>query len=159
LSDTAPAITLTAIVSKRKIALNDVAVPTLVLLFDQGTSNTLDPVIGPVRDRWPTAQRVQIANVVDLRKFPKIVRKVAETLMSNSYKQNAAGVPADRDPADYIIILPDWDAKVMKALGIESVSERLAAAVIAPGGKLIGWAQGEDAPARTVAMLEEAGAV
>jgi hypothetical protein len=154
----APAITLTAVVSKRKIALNDVAVPTLVLLFDQGTSNTLDPVIAPVRDRWPTAERVQIANVVDLRKFPKIVRKVAETLMSNSYKQNAAGVPADRNPADYIIILPDWDAKVMKALGIESVSERLAAAVIAPGGKLIGWAQGDDAPARAVAMLEEAGA-
>lgn len=158
-STLAPAITLTAVVSKRKVSLNEVAVPTLVLLFDQGTSATLDPVREPVRALWPTAAQVQIANVVDCRKFPKLIRKIAETLMSNSYKTNAQDIPEGRDPADYIIILPDWEAKTMKALGIDDVSQRLALAVVAPGGKLIGTYQGEDAPERAVAMLKEAGAV
>jgi hypothetical protein len=44
----------------------------------------------------------------------------------------------------------------MKAVGVESVSERLAVAVVAPGGKLIGTAQGDDSPQRAVAMIEEA---
>ncbi len=107
MSSPAPAITLTAIVSKRKIVLNDVAVPTLLLLFDQGTSTTLNPVISLVRERWATADLVQIANVVDLRKFPKIVRKIAEQLMKNSYQENAKTVEPPREPADYVIILPD----------------------------------------------------
>jgi hypothetical protein len=156
LSTAAPAITLTAIVSKRTISLNDVAVPTLLLLFDQGTSATLNPVIRPVRERWPTAAEVQIANVVDLRKFPRIVHKIAEQLMKNSYAENARSVESPRDPADYVIIVPDWQAKVMKAVGIETVSERLALAVVAPGGRLIGAAQGDDAPQRAIAMLAEA---
>ena len=146
----APAITLKAVVSGRKIVLNDVSVPTLALLFDQATSTTLDPVIGPVRERWPEASQLQIANVVDGRKFPRIIRKVAETMMSSSYHSNAKEMPAGHDPADYILILPDWNASVMKALGIESVSERLALAVIAPGGSLIGTYQGEDAPAQAM---------
>lgn len=152
----APDITLTAVVSKRKFTLNALATPTLLLLFDQGTSGNLDPVIAAVREVWATADLVQIANVVDLRKFPKLVRKVAESLLNNSYKKNAENVQEGRDPADYIIILPDWDARVMKALGITGVSARIAIAVLAPGGKLIGTYQGEDEPAKAVEMLREA---
>ncbi len=158
MTEQAPALTLTAVVSKRNITVNAGTGPTLLLLFDQGTSTTLDPVLGPVRELWPAAEMVQIVNVVDLRKFPKVVRKIAEGLMANNYKENAKGVPADRDPADYIIILPDWDAKVMKALGIESVSKELALAVIAPGGALVGSYQGDGAGERAVELLRLAGA-
>ena len=152
----APDITLTAVVSKRKIALNAVTVPTLLMLFEQGTAGQIDPVLTAVRDVWPTADLVQIANVVDLRKFPKIVRKVAETLLNNSYKNNAKNVKAGREPADYVIILPDWQGKVMKALGIENVSTRIAIAVVAPGGKLIGIYQGEGEGAKAVELLRAA---
>lgn len=152
----APAITLKAVVSGRRVTFNEVTVPTLLLLFDQGTSTTLDPVLTPVRERWPEASQVQIANVVDGRKFPRIIRKVAETLMNNSYHTNAKELPAGHDPADYLLILPDWDASVMKALAIEDVSKQLALAVVAPGGELMGTYQGDEAPAQAIALLERA---
>jgi len=156
MAEPAPEITLTAVASKRKIALNAVATPTLLILFDQGTAGQIDPVVSAVRDAWPTADLVQIANVVDLRKFPKIVRKVAETLLNNSYNQNARNVKEGRDPADYVIILPDWQARVMKAVGIENVSSRIAIAVVAPGGRLIGAYQGEGEGAKAVELLRAA---
>jgi len=156
MAEPAPEITLTAVASKRKIALNAVATPTLLILFDQGTAGQIDPVVSAVRDAWPTADLVQIANVVDLRKFPKIVRKVAETLLNNSYNQNARNVKEGRDPADYVIILPDWQASVMKAVGIENVSSRIAIAVVAPGGRLIGAYQGEGEGAKAVELLRAA---
>jgi len=156
MAEPAPEITLTAVASKRKIALNAVATPTLLILFEQGTAGQIDPVVSAVRDAWPTADLVQIANVVDLRKFPKIVRKVAETLLNNSYNQNARNVKEGRDPADYVIILPDWQASVMKAVGIENVSSRIAIAVVAPGGRLIGAYQGEGEGAKAVELLRAA---
>ena len=156
MAEPAPEITLTAVASKRKIALNAVTTPTLLILFDQGTAGQIDPVVSAVRDAWPTADLVQIANVVDLRKFPKIVRKVAETLLNNSYNQNARNVKEGRDPADYVIILPDWQASVMKAVGIENVSSRIAIAVVAPGGRLIGAYQGEGEGAKAVELLRAA---
>ena len=156
MAEPAPEITLTAVASKRRIALNAVTTPTLLMLFDQGTSAQIDPVLSAVREVWPTADLVQIANVVDLRKFPKIVRKVAETLLNNSYKNNAKNVKEGRDPADYVIILPDWQAKVMKAVGIDDVSTRIAIAVVAPGGRLIGAYQGDGEGEKAVEMLREA---
>jgi len=156
MAEPAPDITLTAVASKRKIALNAVATPTLLILFEQGTAGQIDPVVSAVRDAWPTADLVQIANVVDLRKFPRIVRKVAETLLNNSYNQNARNVKEGRDPADYVIILPDWQARVMKAVGIENVSARIAIAVVAPGGRLIGAYQGEGEGAKAVELLRAA---
>ena len=156
MAEPAPEITLTAVASKRKIALNAVATPTLLILFEQGTAGQIDPVVSAVRDAWPTADLVQIANVVDLRKFPRIVRKVAETLLNNSYNQNARNVKEGRDPADYVIILPDWQARVMKAVGIENVSARIAIAVVAPGGRLIGAYQGEGEGAKAVELLRAA---
>jgi len=156
MAEPAPDITLTAVASKRKIALNAVTTPTLLILFDQGTAGQIDPVVSAVRDAWPTADLVQIANVVDLRKFPRIVRKVAETLLNNSYNQNARNVKEGRDPADYVIILPDWQARVMKAVGIENVSARIAIAVVAPGGRLIGAYQGEGEGAKAVELLRAA---
>ncbi|MBI2766175.1 MAG: hypothetical protein HYX53_09720 [Chloroflexi bacterium] len=151
LTGTAPTITLTAVESGRRIALHDVAVPTVLLLFAQETSTAIDPVIDAVRAKFPTAEEVQIANVVDAHAFPRLLRKVPEMVMSNRYKDAAKNLEAGRDPAQYLIILPDWHAAVTKAMGIESVNAQIGVAVLAPGGKLIGPYQG---PAPETVVLE-----
>ena len=152
----APALVFTAIESKRMIDVADVDRRTVLLLISQETSNTVDPVIAEVRAKYELASDVQIANVVDLRKFPRVIRKVAETLMTHRYKESAKDLPPGRDPAEWIIILPDWDGSLIEALGIADVSQELAVAVVAPGGKLLGVHQGPGAGAAAMEMLARA---
>lgn len=152
----APDLTLTAIVSKRQIKLDDVAVPTLLLLLSQESGGPLDTIIAAVRAQYPTAEQVQIVSVVDAHKFPTLMHKVAEGLMSSRYHNGAKELPAGRDPADYIIIIPDWKAATIAALGIESVATKMAVAVLAPGGRLIGIDQSDDLPAAALRLLAEA---
>ena len=156
MSDTAPALTFTAIESKRKIDLANVDRKTVLIMVSQETADSIDPVITEIRDEYDVISEVQVANVVDLRKFPRVVRKIAETLMAHRYKESAKNIKPGRDPAEWIIILPDWDGKLIKALGIADVSQQLAVAVVAPGGKLIGVHQGPGAAAAAMEMLARA---
>jgi hypothetical protein len=154
----APAITLTAVVSKRKLAFNDVRVPTVLVLVAQETAGLVDPIFAAVREKYPLASQVQIATIVDTHKFPAILKKFAEGLMKSRYNDAAKNLEADRDPVEYLLIVPDWKAASMKALGLGDVSEHLAIAVLAPGGKLIGTDQTDDVAGAAVSLLALAGA-
>lgn len=152
----APAIAFTAIESKRRIDLANVDRKTVLMLISQETADAVDPVISEIRGEYDDIAEVQIANVVDLRKFPRVIRKVPETLMAHRYKESAKDLPPGRDPAEWIIILPDWDGSLIEALGIADVSQELAVAVVAPGGKLLGVHQGPGAGAAAMEMLARA---
>jgi hypothetical protein len=154
----APALSLTTIVSKRKLIFNDVAVPTLLVLVAQETAGLVDPIFEAVREKYPLASQVQIATIVDTHKFPSILKKFAEGLMKTRYNEAAKNIEAGRDPADYLLIVPDWKAAASRALGVSDTSEHLAIAVLAPGGKLIGTDQTENTAAAPLALLAMAGA-
>ncbi|MEO9256158.1 MAG: hypothetical protein ABI305_11485 [Tepidiformaceae bacterium] len=154
----APAISLTAIVSKRKLVFNDVPVPTLLVLVAQETAGLVDPIFAAVREKYPLASQVQIATIIDTHKFPAILKKFAEGLMKGRYNESAKNMEPGKDPADYLLIVPDWKAAASKALGLTDTSEHLAIAVVAPGGKLIGTDQSADTAAAAMALLAAAGA-
>lgn len=154
----APAISLTAIVSKRKLAFNDVPVPTLLVLVAQETAGLVDPIFAAVREKYPLASQVQIATIVDTHKFPAILKKFAEGLMKSRYNESAKNMEPGKEPAEYLLIVPDWKAAASKALGLTDTSEHLAIAVLAPGGKLIGTDQSADTAAAALALLAMAGA-
>lgn len=139
----APDLSFTAIESKRLIKLNALEFPTVLILVSQSSSEQTGAVVEAIRARYPTVEEAQIASVVDLRSFPRLVRKIAEGLMSQRYKEAAKNILEGRDPERYIVILPDWEAKAMKAFGIGDVSKTMAIAVLAPGGRVIGTYQGE----------------
>ena len=153
---TAPALSFTAIESKRKFNLSNVDRKTVLMLVSQESSGSIDPVIAEIRDAYANISEVQIANVVDLRKTPRVLRKVAGTLMSHRYKESAKNLPSGRDAAEWIIILPDWEGKLIKALGIDDVSQEMAIAVVAPGGKLLGIYHGPDPAVAAIEMLARA---
>ncbi|MEP7214813.1 MAG: hypothetical protein ABI782_01090 [Anaerolineaceae bacterium] len=152
----APALLFTSIESKRKFDLANVDRKTVLMLVSQESSGSIDPVIAEIRKAYADVSEVQIANVVDLRKTPRVLRKVAETLMSHRYKESAKNLPPGRDAAEWIIILPDWQGKLIRALGIDDVSQEMAVAVVAPGGQLLGVHHGVGAAAAAIEMLTRA---
>jgi hypothetical protein len=151
----APPLAFKAAVSNREIRFDQVDRPSLILMFAQETSNSLDPVIESVRAEWPHTRDLAIFNVVDLRSIPRLIRKMAEIQINSSYQNWAKNLEAGEDAADWVYILPDWDGETLKALGLSDVSKQVAVAAVGPDGRLAGPYQG-DAPGPAAVELVKA---
>jgi hypothetical protein len=60
---------------------------------------------------------------------------MAEGIMESSYREVAAAIPKGYDPADHLILLPDWSGDVVRAYGVGSVSREIALVLIGPDGR------------------------
>ncbi len=75
--------------------------------------------------------------------------------MKKSYASVATQLPADMAPEDYVLILPDWDGAVHKALDISDTSKNAAIAVLDGNGKMVGVSQEGDLPETTLSLLKQ----
>jgi hypothetical protein len=154
----APAVTLKANGHGRQLTFNKLGVTTLLVCVARETSDMASPVVTAVREKYPTADQVLIANIADARPFPRLIRKVAEQIMKSSYNDAVKNLQPGRKPEDYILIVPDWDGVLLGPLGIDDVTKTIAVAVIDARGGLVGVYQGNDAAAEALVMLERTGA-
>jgi hypothetical protein len=154
-STRAPSVTLQAIGHGRKIKVDDIGVPAVLICVGRETSSQARPVVEAVRAKYPTVADVVIANIADVRGFPRMLRKVAEQLMKSSYKDAVEGLDPGKTPEEYVLILPDWDGDVLTPLGVEDVSKQIAVAVIDADATLIGVYQGDDPASHAVELMEK----
>ena len=96
------------------------------------------------------------ASIVDLRAFGGLWKKVAEAQVKQNYEKLAAKVkeasPSD-DPADWVVICPDWDGSVGKALGVDAPDDAPATIVVDRDGKVKGVVTGAGMGEKVVALL------
>ena len=149
----APAVTLKAIGHGRQVDISKIGVPAVLIFAGRETSPAVRPVIEAVRDRYPAASQVVIATIADVRSIPRLVRKVAETLMKSNYKESVDRLVEGRTPEEYVLIFPDWDGAVYKPLGVEDVTQSIAIAVLDADGSVIEVSQGDGAPEQALATL------
>jgi len=77
--------------------------------------------------------------------------------MKKAYQKAADSLPQGLSPAEYVIILPDWDGAVHKAVGLEGTDKEAGVAVLDGAGRVVGARQGDDLGAAAVEMLAEIG--
>jgi hypothetical protein len=159
----APARTLVAIGSGRRVTLNRLAMPAVLLFLARETSNDGAPVIARLREEYPLASEVLMASVVDLHIVPRLVRGVAEAAMRLSYDKAVERFPQEFkppqpgtpvDPADYILILPDWDAAVTRDFGMRNPARTPGLAVLDRHGAVVGLQEGGDLVQKALSSLE-----
>lgn len=138
-----PTIKLTAIASGRRFVLDRLGVPIVLTFLWVDTQYLSEKINQVLREKYPEASQVLVANVASLRGVPGIFRGLAENEMKKAYKEAAEKIPNGRDPADYIIILPDWKSECARALGLKDISSNPAVAVIDSNGGIVGVHQGE----------------
>ncbi len=141
----APPFALPALVTGRTIGPAACAGTPLLLLFQ--TYQTVDParhVIIALRRRYGAPEQLIIANVVDLRHVPRLMRSVARNIMEGAYAEAAASLPPDVDPADHLILLPDWDGRVLRAYRFRDVGTQIGLALIDGDGRVFETYQGDD---------------
>lgn len=129
--------------------------PAVLVVHGSKSTEAAKEVSKAVRARHGPAQ-VASASIVDLRAFGGLWKRVAEAQVKANYDKLAAKVkeaaPND-DPADWVVICPDWDGSVAAALGVDDPDGNPTVIVAGADGKVKGTVQGQDLGARTMALL------
>ena len=151
-----PATTLTAAGSERTLLLN--ALPSTAFLIFHGENNTdiVSEANAIVRAEYPMPDQLLIASIVDLHHIPRMFRRMANRALKTAYQRSAELIPAELDPVQYVIILPDWDGSVTSAIGFDAVGEEAGIVVTDNAGTLLGAFQGKGAAALALACLKDA---
>ena len=127
-----PDVTLTAAGSEREVNLRRIGVPVVLVFHGQDTGDAALEVNKTVRKQFAGVDEVFIASVIDLRSFPSMFRGMVQPALEKAYHNAAGRLPAEADPADLVVLLPDWDGSVHDAVNVKGSTEK-AAVVVADG--------------------------
>lgn len=152
-----PAAVLTAAGSRRTLDLRQLPAPTLLLFHDQHGAETATAINLAVRKKLSSAAQILIGSVPDLSGVPRLLRGVAQAAMDKGYQDGAKKMSAGFDPADYILILPDWDGSVTKSTGFVNLGALPGMVLVGQTGQVLGKYQGADPALRVMDLLVQAG--
>ena len=154
--DEAPRFDLLAAGSARRVRLDGLAGRKVVLVFHlQGTAPTAREINRAVRTRFPDPEEVFVASVIDLSIVPPIYWMTVNLVLSSAYEQAARELPPNADPAEYLVILPDWGGRVSRDYGVRNTGRAAAIVIVDEGSNVILSYQGERPVEAVLEVLED----
>jgi hypothetical protein len=149
-----PDVTLTAAGSDREIPLAGIGVPSILIFHGQDTADAALAVNKTVRKKYPGADQVLVASIIDLRSFPSMFHSMVQPALEKAYFNAAGKVSAGADPADLVVLLPDWDGAVHDAVGVRESTAQAAVLVADAAGLIISRDQGDDPAGTALAAVD-----
>jgi hypothetical protein len=111
--------------------LGELAGRKVVLVFHlQGTAPTARGINRAVRARFPDPEGVFVASVIDLSIVPPLYWMTVNLVLGSAYEQAAWELPPNADPAEYLVILPDWGGRVSRDYGVRNTGRAAAIVVV-----------------------------
>ena len=154
--DRAPDFDLLAAGSGRRVRLRGLAGRKVVLVFHlQGTAPTARGINRAVRERFPVSEEVFIASVIDLSIVPPLYWVTVGLVLGSAYEQAARELSPEVAPADYLVILPDWNGRVSRDYGVRNTGRAAAIVVVDEDSNLILSYQGERPVEAVLEALED----
>ena len=77
--------------------------------------------------------------------------------MGDAYEEASQELPEGWKPYDYLLILPDWDGKITRAVGFNNTDRTAGVVVLDSQGNIAGVYQGKDLVGQSLALLEKIG--
>lgn len=145
----APDITLKSVVSNRQVNLRKPGAVVVLVMPTQAITEAVNPLRAALRERYPDPAKVVIASVVDMHQVPRLMRKMGEGALAKRYEEVVAGLQSGQDPAQYVVMCPDWKGEVPAKLGLADLGTEMGVAVITADGTLAGTYRGTE-PLETV---------
>lgn len=150
-----PTVTLTAISTGRKVTLNKIGAPALLIFHGRNTAEASKKINGPVRDRYPKASSLLIATIVDLHSTPRLLRGVVEAFIRDAVEEGIKELPKGWNARDYLLLFPDWDGRLTKSFGIKDPEKVVGLVVLDSQAKVVGIYQGKDLVNQALALLDK----
>jgi pimeloyl-ACP methyl ester carboxylesterase len=151
-----PAFSIQSAVSDRDISPAALKGKRAVLVVHgQKSSDAAKDASKAIRARFKPSE-VFAVSIVDLRAFGGLWKRVAEAQVKATYEKLAGKVKESdpgADPADWVVICPDWDGSVCAALGVDAPDDVPAAIVVGPDGKVVGVASGAGLGEKVMGLL------
>ena len=142
--EAAPPFHLLAAGSGRRLSLQRASGRKLVLIFHlQGTAPTAQEINRTVRTLHPSPDEVLVASVIDLSIVPPVYWMTVAMVLNSAYERARIELPSEADPAEFIMILPDWNGAVNRAYGARRTSRAAAVVVVDEDSNVAGSYQGE----------------
>ena len=152
----APGFDLLAVGSGRRVRLRELAGRKVVLVFHlQGTAPTARGINRAVRERFPDPEEVFVASVIDLSIVPPVYWLTVGFVLGSAYEQAARELPPNVDPADYLVILPDWGGRVSRDYDVRNTGRAAAIVVVDEDSNVITSYQGERPVEAVLEALED----
>ena len=151
-----PPFTTTAAVSGREVNPQTFKGRRAVLVLHGSKSTDVAKDVSKALRAKYKPDEVFSASLVDLRSFGGLWKKVAEAQVKANYEKMAGKVKEanpGEDPADWVVICPDWDGSVGKTLGVEDPDATPTVIVVGADGKVRGALQGAGLGDKTLALL------
>ena len=151
----APPFSLKAVATGRIFRPADYLGRAVLLIFaDHNTGRSTQVVVERLRRRYPQFERLAIALVIDTRIVPRLFRGAVEGLMEKEYRQAAAAIPSGYNPADHLILLPDWNGEVTRAYHATDLNRAIHLVLIGPDGTVQSEYHGADPATRALEMAQ-----
>ena len=146
----APRFSLLAAGSGRRVDTQNVVGRRVVLIFHlQGTAPTAREINRAVRIHYPNPEDVLVASVIDLSIVPPFYWMSVGLILGQAYDRAAGELPPGADPAEYVVILPDWGGLVSRRYDVGNTGRAAAIVVLDEEGSVVTSYQGER-PVETV---------
>lgn len=140
----APGFSLLAAGSGRRVDLGGVAGRKVVLIFHlQGTAPTAREINRAVRASYPDPEEVLVASVIDLSIVPPFYWVSVGLILNQAYDRALEELPPDANPAEYVVILPDWGGFVSRDYGASNTGRAAAIVVLDEDSNVAASYQGE----------------
>jgi hypothetical protein len=140
----APRFSLLAAGSGRRVDTQNVVGCRVVLIFHlQGTAPTAREINRAVRAYHPDPEDVLVASVIDLSIVPPFYWMSVGLILGQAYDRAAGELPPDADPADYVVIFPDWGGLVSRQYDVGNTGRAAAIVVLDEDGSVAASYQGE----------------
>ena len=148
-----PALTLEAAGSGRTVNLSEIRWPAVLICHGQDTARAAIEVNTTVREKHGDAGQVLIASIIDLRQFPSMFHGMVKPELEKTYKKAAANLPEGADPAEFVILLPDWKGEATDALGAADSTRTAVVLVADAAGRIVGTHQGDNSGQAALDLL------
>lgn len=150
----APEFGATAVFSQRPFSVQAWrGQPILFLFVDYRTASQTQDIAQALRRIYPQHTTVLLVIVVDLHGVPRLMRGVAQAAMETALGNAARQIPEGYDPADQLMVLPDWDGKLCRAYGVQEVGREMAFVLVDGNGRVHATYQGLQGRERALTMV------
>lgn len=150
----APGFDLTAVATQRRISPTAVQPTPLLLIFlEPNTATQVPNIVKTIRKRYIDHTELAVASIVDLHIVPRLLRGAVEGFMRSAFDQARREIPAGLDPADHLVILPDWRGDVTRAYRVPPTGREVALVLLDGHGRVHATYQGDAAGATAVTLV------
>ena len=114
-----PPFDLTSVHFGRRLTQESILGRIQILLFHtRKTAPDAGALNKKLRERFPMAAQVGIANCVAMGNVPGLLRGFVKNLLAKMIRASAASIPPVLDAGDYLVVLPEWGNRATTAFEI-----------------------------------------